>query len=194
MKEMKSKFVKRLNDQEIILQFGPFPVTSPNPNVESFEEYHYLRSQKRIVYEKYETGILPKDVTLSTPNFRRFIQSPDKEIALRDISFIKVIFDCDKKKKKYSLTIIEFFDYKKINLSSTPMRKMIEILCSKDDYVNTKELVRKTGFKNIDTLRASKRRINAQIRKKFGTNKDFLEGDQGNGYHISKSFLVLKKS
>lgn len=194
MREIKSKFVKRLDDQEIILQLGPFSVTSPNPNVESFEEYHYLRSQKRIVYEKYETGILPKGVTLNTPNFRRFMQSPDKSLAFRDLSVIKVIFDCNKKSKRYSLTVIEFFDYKKIELSSTSMRKMIEILCKKDDYVNTDYLVIKSGFKNKDTLRASKRRINAQIRKVFGTNKDFLEADQGHGYRISKSFLILKKS
>jgi hypothetical protein len=108
MKDMKSKFVKRKDDQEIIINFGRFTVTSPNPNVESFEEYHYLQSQKRIVYEKYETGILPEGVTIKTPNFRRFIQSPDKEMVFRNLSYIKVIFDNDKKKKRYSLTVVEF--------------------------------------------------------------------------------------
>jgi len=194
MKEMKSKFVKRKDDQEFILHFGPFPVTSPNPNVESFEEYHYLRSQRRIVYEKYETGIMPEGVTISSPNFRRFIQSPDKEMIFRDLSFIKVIFDCDKKKKRYSLTVIEFFDYKRIDLSSTSMRKMIDILCGKDDYIKTEDLIKQSGFKNRATLQASKRRLNAQIRKKFGVAKDFIIGEQGKGYRISESFIILKKS
>lgn len=194
MKEMKSKFVKRKDDQEIIINFGRFTVTSPNPNVESFEEYHYLQSQKRIVYEKYETGILPEGVTIKTPNFRRFIQSPDKEMVFRNLSYIKVIFDNDKKKKRYSLTVVEFLDYKRINLSSTSMRKMIEILSDKDDYVATADLVKKTGFKNRETLQASKRRLNAQIRNAFGTSKDFIDGEYGSGYRISESFLILKKS
>lgn len=191
---MQSKFVKRKDDQEIIINFGRFAVTSPNPNVESFEEYHYLRSQKRIVYEKYETGILPEGVTIKTPNFRRFIQSPDKEMVFRNLSYIKVIFDNDKKKKRYSLTVVEFLDYKRINLSSTSMRKMIEILSNKDGYVDTADLVKKAGFKNRETLQASKRRLNAQIRNAFGTSKDFIDGEYGSGYRISESFLILKKS
>lgn len=194
MKEIQSKFIKRKDDQEFILHFGPFPVTSPNPNVESFEEYHYLRSQKRIVYEKYETGILPEGVTIKTQNFRRFIQSPDKEMTFRNLSYIKVIFDNDKKNKRYSLTVVEFLDYKRINLSSTSMRRMIEILSDKDGYVDTTELVKKTGFKNRATLQASKRRLNAQIRNAFGISKDFIDGEYGSGYRISESFLILKKS
>lgn len=194
MKEMNSKFVKRIDDQEFIFHWGPFPVTSPNPNVESFEEYHYLRSQKRVVYEKYEAGILPEGVTIKTPNFRRFIQSPDKELVFRNLSHIKVIFDNDKKNKKYSLTVVEFLDYKRIDLSSTPMRKMIEILCDKDGYVSTADLLSKTGFKNRSTLQSSKRRLNAQIRKAFGVAKDFIDGEYGSGYRISESFLILKKS
>ncbi len=194
MKEMKSKFVKRKDDQEFIFHFGPFLVTSPNSNVESFEEYYYLRSQKRIVYEKYETGIMPEGITINTPNFRRFIQSPDKEVVFRDVSFIKVIFDCDKKKKRYSLTVIEFLDYKRIDLSSTAMRKMIEILCEKDGYVKTEDLIKQAGFKNRATLQSSKRRLNAQIRKAFGVAKDFIDGEYGSGYRISESFIILKKS
>ncbi len=190
MKEMKSKFLK---DTKGGLTTPLYAVTSPNPNVESYEQYHYLFSEKRVVYEKYETGLLPKGVTIDTPNFRRFIQSPDKEIAFRDISVIKVIFDCVTK-KRYSLTVIEFFDYKRIDLSSTPMRKLIEILCKKDGFVNTKILVQKTGFKNVATLRASKRRLNGQIKKKFGITKDFLEGNQNYGYRISESFLILRKA
>jgi len=193
MKEIKSKFVKRIDDQEFIFSFGPFSVTSPNPNVEVFEEYHYLRTQRRMVYEKYETGILPAEVTLNTPNFRRFIQSPDKELVFRNLSYIKVIFDNDKKNRKYSLTVVEFLDYKRIDLSSTPMRKMIEILCDKDGYVNTTELLNKTGFKNRSTLQSSKRRLNSQIRKAFGVSKDFIDGEYGSGYRISESFLILKK-
>ena len=194
MKDMNSKFLKLAQENEIIVPTGKYTVDSPNPNVESYEEYYYLASQKRIVYEKYETGILPKGVALNTPNFRRFFQSPDKELMFRDLSVIKVIFENDKKYKKYSLVIIEFADYKIINLSSTSMRKMIEILSNKDGYIKTNDLVKQAGFKNEDTLRSSKRRINSQIKKAFGLSKDFIDGEQGSGYRISTSFLVLKKT
>lgn len=191
MKEIKSKFIE---NNEGIMTTSLYKVQSPAPNVESFEQYHYLMFEKRIVYEKYETGMLPKGVTINSPNFRHFIQSPDKELVLKDSSVIKVIFDCDNRRKKYSLTVIEFLEYKKIELSSTSMRKMIEILCKEDGFIKTDLLVKKTGFKNVATLRASKRRLNSQIRKAFGTAKDFIDGEQDKGYRISESFLVLKKS
>lgn len=194
IQELYEKFFKRSNDEEFVFTNG-HRVSSPNPDVESYEEFHLFRDQKRVLYEKYEIGWMPEGVTYDTPNIRRFIQSPDKELVSKHNPFIKVIFDCDPKDKKgkYTLTIIEFLSYKKIELSSTPMRKMIEILADANDYVQTSILVEKTGFKDRDNLMASKRRINTQIKKEFNINQDFLNGNQGDGYRISESFLVLKK-
>ena len=199
MKKMESKFYKeqKKDDRELVFSLGPYRVTSPNPDVEAFEEYHYFSSQKRIVYEKYETGIMPKGVALNTPNFRRFIQSPDKELVAKHHPFIKVILDCDPKKPngKFSLAIIEFFSYKRIELSSSPMRRMIEILCDARAYVDTDELVKKAGFRNSAVLSASKRRLNRKINKEFGIDEPFIMGDQyKGGYHISEIFLVLKNA
>lgn len=192
MKEIKSKFLK--DHDTWVMHMGLLEVEHPNPDFESYEQYHYLMREKRIIYEKYESGILPKDIRIDTPNFRRFMQSRDKNLILKDLSVIKLIFDCDKNKKKYRLIILEFLEYKKLELSSTPMRKMIEILASTEGFVKTAELVKKAGFKNRETLQASKRRLNGQIRKTFGITIDFLVADQGNGYRISESFLVLTKS
>lgn len=194
IQELYEKYFKRVDDQEWVFTNGHH-VSSPNPNVESYEEFHLFKTQKRVLYEKYEIGWMPEDVTYDTPDIRRFIQSPDRELVKTHYPFIKIIFDCDPKDKKgkYILTIIEFLSYKKIELSSTPMRKMIQILADAKGYVKTDILVKKTGFKNRDNLMASKRRLNAQIRKGFRINQDFLNGNHGDGYRISESFLVLKK-
>ena len=194
IQELYEKFFKRKNDQEFVFTHA-HRVSSPNPDVKSYEEFHLFDTQKRVLYEKYEIGWMPEGVTYDTPNIRRFIQSPDKEMVYKHNAVIKIIFDCDPKDKngKYTLTIIEFMTYKKIDLSSTPMRRMIEILADANDYVKTSVLIDKTGFKDDDTLASSKRRLNVQIRKAFGINQDFLKGSQGKGYRISSSFLLLKK-
>ena len=72
------------------------------------------------------------------------------------------------------------------------MRKMIAILCKEDGYIGTDILTSKAGFKNRNTLSASKRRLNRRIRKDFNIAKAFIEGEQGEGYRISESFIVLE--
>jgi hypothetical protein len=110
---------------------------------------------------------------------------------IKNLGQFRILVEKNGERSRISIPTISF---ENVELDKRQLQ-LFKIFFSTKNYINSKILLEKSGYKNVDTLRKVIRTINSKFAKilNLKANNKVIVGEQNKGYMINERYRIEEK-